>query len=1289
MADLTVARLLVSVGADLSDLNRGMGQAEGAVTSFVGTAQSASSKLGTLFTGAAVAGVAGLAAGFGASTKAAMDFEKTISGVLAVGGKEAASMRKEIEALALKLGADTSFSATAAAEGIEELVKAGVNLSDIMGGAAKASLDLAAAGGISVADAATIASDAMNMFGIKGSEMAGVADLIAGAANASSIDVGQFKYSLQAAGSVAATVGLSFTDTATAIAVLGQEGIKGADAGTSLKTMLMSLQPQTKEQTKLFRELGLMTADGSNKFFDAHGNIKSMAEVSQTLQEALKGQTKQQQLATLQTLFGTDAVRAAAIFTKAGAKGFKEMAEAMAGVSAADVAEERLNNLSGSLEKLKGSLSTAAITIGMGLTPHLKRLVDWATSVLNAWMPAISAFATALPAAIDRAADAFGSLINFLGLAIDGNASIGSLTVALAAVPAPLREVAAWVGITANNIRTQLQVAVSWLYETGLPLAVGAVGVLSGYLDDVLVPMLATAWEWLSPQLGKALDWLASDGFPMLRSAIGAVGAWLQSTWIPTLQAVWTWLSPKLGAALDWLISDGWPMLRTAASGTVAWFSGTAVPALQGVWTWLAPKIGTALSWLATDAWPALRAAASVVVSWVLGTGVPALTGWWTWLSPKIGAALTWLTTQGWPLLQGAGAAVASWVTGTLFPALSEWWAWLNARLAPVYTWFITYGWPSLQAAGSAVWTWLTGTLFPALSAWYAWLQDRLSPIYSWFITYGWPALQNAGAVVWGWLTTTLFPALREWWVWLQERLSPIYSWFITYAWPSLQAAGSAVWTWLTGTLFPTLREWWVWLQDRLSPIYSWFIDYAWPTLQSAGGTVVSWITQELYPALREWWVWFQDRLSPVFTWFITYGWPKLLDGATSYADFIAGPFIKTIGNLYTELKKTDALESWVTIFENLSKFAHYLVSKIDLGGWFSKVGSGAGAVGAQMGYVAQAIAWISRALAQWSKLLPGVNVPALDDPPKAPTGGGGGGGGGLPNVEAPPARIGFGGGGSGRGGGGGGSIISPNPPSIVTPSPGGGSGGGGGGGSPAPGGDGSDIDNSSRSAFVRTAAPYMLQAAGGNKDLASMMLAAAISENGSVGSGGSFWANNFFGIKGEGPAGKELVDTWEWVNGQRVYIKDWFAKFSNPVEGMGGFMWFLKKNPRYSTALANFERTGDAIQLFKDVNAAGYATNPTWWKFVSDIREGQVRPVTGYARGGWAGLNGPELAILGERGPEYVVPNDRLSRMGGDIYLTIVVQGNALASRTEIADAVIVGLRQAQVEGRTRMTVV
>ena len=436
---------------DGSSAAKGFNVAEAAANGFFGTIQNKVDSVKRLGTALTVVGVAGTG-GMALAIKSAASFQKELSNLKAVSGATAEDMDK-VREKALQLGTDTVFSANESAQAMTELAKAGVPLEGILNGAADAAVALASAGEISLPQAAEISANAMNQFGLSAEEMPRIADLIAGAANASAIEVGDFGTSLAQAGAVASITGLSFDDLAVAIAEMGQAGIKGSDAGTSIKTFLTNLIPTTDRQIDKFEELGLISFDtgkamqvlaqngvkplgdsqkvlegqlrdvaakmtgtkkGSaeaedayqklakqtglmrNQFFDAEGKIKSMAEIQDVLAKATNGMTEEQKLATLELMFGSDAIRAAATFTKEGAKGFNDMATAMGKVTAADVAAEKMDNLEGSLEQLKGSLETARIIIGNIFLPALQKIVEGVTKVVNVFNNLPSPIQTAI-----------------------------------------------------------------------------------------------------------------------------------------------------------------------------------------------------------------------------------------------------------------------------------------------------------------------------------------------------------------------------------------------------------------------------------------------------------------------------------------------------------------------------------------------------------------------------------------------------------------------------------------------------------------------------------------------------------------------------------------------------------------------------------------------------------------------------------------------------------------------------------------------------------------------------
>lgn len=430
------------------EFGRFVGGANGAKTSMLGL---------TGVAGGLSTALAGVGAGMVAmnSVNLAMDFESqmsTIGALTGLAGKEMTQMTD----LALEMGAKTKYSALEAAQGMEELLKAGISPATVKAGGLEAALNLATAGGLELADAAEIMSTSLNTFKDDGLEASDAANILAGAANASATSVGELKYGLSQAGTVASGLGLSFKDTSTALAVFAQNGIKGSDAGTSLKTMLANLIPDTKKANELFMDLGIVLEDGSNKFFDAQGNIKSMAGIASVLQKSLTGMTREQRAATLQTMFGSDAVRAGNILYKEGAEGVKKMQKEMANVTALQVAKEKMNNAAGAIEQMSGAFETMQIVIGTAALPAIKELALWMANLLEK-MQQSSAMD-----GITNALGMFGATLVALKTPLLITAGVIALTLAIAGIGAVLGVVISPIGAVVAGIA---------LFATGIAYA--------------------------------------------------------------------------------------------------------------------------------------------------------------------------------------------------------------------------------------------------------------------------------------------------------------------------------------------------------------------------------------------------------------------------------------------------------------------------------------------------------------------------------------------------------------------------------------------------------------------------------------------------------------------------------------------------------------------------------------------------------------------------------------------------------------------------------------------------
>ena len=317
-----------------------------------------------------------LVAGFGLAVTKFASFDKAMSSVQAATHESAANMDLLREA-AIRAGADTAFSAEESAQAIEEMAKAGVSTADILGGGLDGALALAAAGALSVGEAAETAASAMTQFGLAGSDIPHIADLLAAGAGKAQGSVHDLGMALNQAGLVANQTGLTIEETTGGLAAFASAGLVGSDAGTSFKSMLQRLNPQSKEAADLMADLGLSA-------YDSQGEFIGLSEYAGELQSALSDMSSEQRNAAMQTLFGADAVRAASVLYNQGAEGVQGWIDAVNDAGyAAETAALMQNNLAGDLEKLGGAMDTVFLQAGSGANDALRGLVQTAEDFVD------------------------------------------------------------------------------------------------------------------------------------------------------------------------------------------------------------------------------------------------------------------------------------------------------------------------------------------------------------------------------------------------------------------------------------------------------------------------------------------------------------------------------------------------------------------------------------------------------------------------------------------------------------------------------------------------------------------------------------------------------------------------------------------------------------------------------------------------------------------------------------------------------------------------------------------
>lgn len=321
-------------------------------------------------------------AGFAAVVGEAAKFEKEMDFVQAV----TQASTSEMEALskaALDLAKDSVFGPNELAKSFVDLAKAGATVQQIIVGVGEAAVNLAQAADVPVPFAGENLLNILNTFKLGAKDAVHVTDLLAGAANASSVELSDIVESMRYAGPVAAAMGIDISDLNDALTLLGKVGIKGSIAGTSLRMAMTRLTSPTAKAKDALESIGLTVENGMVKqFTNADGSIKSLAEVMQVLQDATRGLTGQAKVAVVNDIFGVRSMPSVIELMSQGAAGFEAINEEINRTTAADVAAKRIDNLDGAIKRLKATLSAMFVEAGGPFQKMLKSWVDGAREFL-------------------------------------------------------------------------------------------------------------------------------------------------------------------------------------------------------------------------------------------------------------------------------------------------------------------------------------------------------------------------------------------------------------------------------------------------------------------------------------------------------------------------------------------------------------------------------------------------------------------------------------------------------------------------------------------------------------------------------------------------------------------------------------------------------------------------------------------------------------------------------------------------------------------------------------------
>lgn len=519
----------------------------------------------------------------GAATSVAASFDDAMSQVQGALGGASADM-DGLRDLALQLGADTVFSATESAQAMVELAKGGLTEAQIKGGALAASMDLAAAGQLNLADAAATTVQMMGSFGLGAGDATRIANALAGAANASSADVSDLTQAMSQCSAQAALAGWSLEDTAAALALFADHGVKGSDAGTSLKTMLQRLAAPTDQAAEAIAAYGL-------NIRDSNGKMKDISGIADELTGKLGSLSDAERDAALQTIFGSDASRAAAILMQSGSEGLAKYIAATNDATAAEtMANAQKGELSWALENMGGAVESAAIAFGTALAPAITAVAGVIGNVAEAFASLPAGVQTgiavvlALVAALGPLLMVIGSVVAALPAISEGFAVLGgalaiplapaaAVVAAIAAIAAAIY--AAWT--TSETFRAAVMAGVDAISSKVQEICAFLAPYVQAFLDQI-VSTVQVAMDTLGPIIGAALTVIVDIVVPILTTLMDSVGVFFAN-----ILATAT----NIMQAISMVISGAWTLIQgifqTVLGAILAVTTGDFTMLQQGV----------------------------------------------------------------------------------------------------------------------------------------------------------------------------------------------------------------------------------------------------------------------------------------------------------------------------------------------------------------------------------------------------------------------------------------------------------------------------------------------------------------------------------------------------------------------------------------------------------------------------------------------------------------------------------------------------------------------------------
>jgi len=530
-----------------------------------------------------------------ASVKTAGDFESAMSQVASTmgytvdelhdSGSDASKTMKDLSDFAKEMGETTAFSASESAEALNYMALAGYDAETSME-MLPTVLNLASAGAMDLASASDMVTDASSALGLSIDETSTMVDEMAKASSKSNTSVSQLGEAILTIGATASNMSGGTTELATSLGVLADNGIKGAEGGTHLRNMMLSLQESAKDGAVDFGAFSVQV-------YDADGNFRAMSDIMTDLQTNMQGMNQESKDAIVSGVFNKTDLASVNAMLGTSKDRFDELKTAIGDAegSAQAMADVQLDNFNGQITLLKSALEGVAITIGEKLTPYISKLVEKINNLID-WFNSLS--------------DEQQDMIVKIGLVVG---AIGPALMIVGKVISTVGSMASTIGTVVTFVGTTL---IPFITGTLVP-AITAVG---SVIIGTIIPAIASVIVAIAPFLaiGAVIAGVIA-GIVLVVKNWGTICDWLSEKW----QAFSDWISPILegiGNFFTTIFEGIGNVIQTVIQGTLDFITGYFQLQFEA-WKWLFEGIALVVTTVVTAVTTFVTNAVTAISEWI------------------------------------------------------------------------------------------------------------------------------------------------------------------------------------------------------------------------------------------------------------------------------------------------------------------------------------------------------------------------------------------------------------------------------------------------------------------------------------------------------------------------------------------------------------------------------------------------------------------------------------------------------------------------------------------------